>query len=142
MIFFDYLYYRFYYCTRNREKAGRMEAWFTSSCAISMMIFMLTLWIWADLCYLFYFDKLDKSLVIIISGVITYICIFFRYYNKIDELENKFKKSKMNKYISDYFLWLFILVFSAIGIGLMILSLKWLQMFFIEGELFDLLIGS
>lgn len=116
MVIIDYLFFRFYYYYL-KNKYSSNESMFTTVCAVAAMIGMLTLGFWGSLIYLFANEIFNYSFLIFSFFAIS---TYLRYKGQPETLKKRFKDSRWNKYIPNMILVLFILLFSVLGIIIMI----------------------
>ena len=92
--------------------------------AVGCMLIGLTVWIWAHVLPLFLNDKFT---IVMLVTLVWYGFVYFRYRNRIDTLTKKYKDCRLNKYIHDFALWLFVPLSFVVGIGVPLLILRFLN---------------
>ena len=126
MRFLDYIFYRSYQYERNKEKSGHKASLFVASGSVGLFLMMMTMWLWA-----FFMDWINlreiqcqyKEQIVIILWVSAFQFIPLLYYrNKVELLNEKFKKSPWNKRLSDTFIRFILASSIFIGVALMVIT--------------------
>lgn len=119
----DYLYCRFYfyYLKHYDQKESKLS----SIAVITMIIMSLTAGVVITLLHIFAYELIHNSTLVVI--VLYFLLTYYNFRNKnLQELKEKYKKSKWNKHIPDKALWLVVTFFLFLGSAITILIFKFI----------------